>query len=44
MTAVHSGSRYLYHAIDKARRELGEEVRPIEEAVEASVRWFEGRG
>jgi len=44
VTAVHSGSRYLYHAIDKARRELGEEVRPIEEAVEASVRWFEGRG
>ncbi|MCB9728733.1 MAG: NAD-dependent epimerase/dehydratase family protein [Deltaproteobacteria bacterium] len=35
-----AGGRFLYCSVDKARRELGYEPRPIEEAIEEAVVWF----
>lgn len=41
-SAAYTAGRFLWFSVDKARDELGYEPRPLSEAVEASVSWFQG--
>ena len=41
---VRLSKKYMYFSIDKARRELGYNPRPVEEALKEAVEWFRVNG
>ncbi len=41
---VKLSKKYMYFSIDKARRELGYNPRPVEEALKDAVEWFRANG
>jgi dihydroflavonol-4-reductase len=42
--AVRMGKKMMFASSAKAERELGFEVRPVEEALRSAVRWFVANG